>query len=145
MVALMKVVGAKPMTKTQINAYVKSRLAKGVASAGKFIVGRLRFTVGQQAPRRRSRSSESGWVATTPATPLAPLRRVSGDGQKSIFWAKSQTGGLKLGAHKWYMLYWEGHKNRLPKTKWHQWLRPTVDKYLPEMIKIVGKETRASK
>ena len=120
-----KIVGGKVMTKREVLAYVRERLGKGVRSAGKFMVDRLRTVVGVQAPRVRTIAG--GWRATTRATPGAPPRRVSGIGQKSINYRVTEKNVIFSAI--WYMLYWENHG--------HPWMRKTIEKYSKEMMRIM--------
>jgi hypothetical protein len=124
----MKVVGAKVMTPAEIRDYVQRRLNRGIRSAGPFIVERLKAVVGIQAPRKRG--GPNGWIATTRATPGAPPRRVSGLGQKSIYWRRTKKGGIAWGAKKPYMMILE--------RKGHPWLHMTVRKYFAEVLQILG-------
>jgi len=130
----MKIVGAKLLSRSEIQKYVRDRLAKGNRSAGPFAVARLKAVVGLQAPRRRVKGVPCGWVALTRANPGAPPRRVSGCGQASIYWRQLPSGGMAFGAKREYMMILE--------RKGHPWLHKTIRKYIKEILAIAwGKDS----
>ncbi len=121
---LTRIVGAKRMTRQQVQAYVRERVGKGMASAAAFLTGRLRATVGVQAPRVRNTAGK--WRATVRAAAGAPPRRVSGFGQKSVKWRRTPAGVTFTAV--WYLRYWESHG--------HPWLAKTLKRYAPEAKRI---------
>lgn len=125
-----KLVGIRPMTRAQIQAYVRARVSRGIRAAAPFMRDMLKRTVGVQAPRKRSSSAVCGWRAITAATPGAPPRRVSGCGQQSIYYKRTKNG-VSFRARRRYMMILE-HKN-------HPWLQLTINKYKREFFRIAGR------
>jgi hypothetical protein len=129
------VVGAKKLTLAEVKAYVLSHGKMGLPTASAFLVRQLKAVVGIQAPRRRSKSAPSGWVATTRATSGAPPRRVSGQGQASIYWRWVGDRNIAIGAKKNYMMILE-RKN-------HPWLHKTVKENFQYWLRLVyGNKSR---
>ncbi len=119
------------MSRREVQAFVRDRLGMGKATAAAFLTGRLKAAVGVQAPRIKRGGR---WQATTRASAGAPPRRVSGAGQRSIAWKWTPARNMTFFARMWYMMWLEQNG--------HPWLRPTINKYLKDVGRIVGAEMK---
>lgn len=131
-----KIVGIRPMTRAQIRTFVTARIAKGIQSAAPFMRDMLKRTVGVQAPRKRAPKAVCGWLAITAASPGAPPRRVSGCGQRGIYFKKTKNG-VSFRSRRRYMMILE-RKN-------HPWLQKTINQYKREFFRIIGRSVNERK
>ncbi len=118
---------------------------KGAKAATIFLYSRVKETLNVRAPRKLVHGVRGDhYVATTPATPGAPMRRVSGDAQRSLFWngvgpntyvigitAKSPSGFS-------YPKYHELQEEESPGSGQHQSIVPTVKRYQKELANIAS-------
>lgn len=92
------------MTPEQVQREAERLVGRGLYAAGLFYMGRVKELLSVPAPRRlvKSRSGVSYYVATTPATPGAPPRKLSGRlrasgsvRKLSDVWVQCGMGGVK--------------------------------------------------
>jgi hypothetical protein len=75
------------------------------------------------------------YVATVPATPLAPPRKLSGNLRRKITWEVKTIGGEVRGRVGTNVIY--GRKLELDPKNPHQYLAPTLAKNLPQITRIL--------
>jgi len=141
--------------KKKIDDQVARSVGKGLNAGRIFLTSRIKETLSVPAPRIRIQtpSGETYYKATTPATPGAPPRKLSGQLRTSVTSRMLGTFTAVIGANARarptvrrplgfnYPSYHE-----LPglgaRSGEHPFIRPTVLKYLVELTVIVGKELR---
>lgn len=143
----------------KIRKQVERASGKGIEAARIFITARIREALSAAAPRTKvvGPNGVPYWRATSPATPGAPPRVVSGRGRQSL-WSRTvpNQNRIEIGANArsipssgspkgiFYMMYHEskylGKKGGL-----HPWIKPVVQKYRKEIQKILGAEIASLK
>ncbi len=152
----------------RINTQVQRGAAKGIQAAAKFLAARIKEAVSEPAPRKAVRAAPlSGqkkgsilyYRASTPATPGAPPRKLSGRLRTSITSAMltptSATVGTNARAvlsrkypqgfnYPRYLETGQGNKGGAIGAGPHPFIGPTVAKFMPQLRAIAGKALRLS-
>lgn len=134
----------------QIKKEVEGAAGAGLKAAVEFFKARLIETISVSAlPKRaRSKTGEIYYRAGEPATPGAPIRKLSGDTVKKTTSAMvSELEGVIGVASRSpnnfrYPEYWEIVDPGKPGSGKHQFIAPTVAKYSGDMAKIVGENVK---
>jgi hypothetical protein len=135
--------------KQRIWTQIRRGAGKGLDAARPFIVSRIKEAMNVSAPKKRVRLPGGAFYyrATTPAEPLAPIRKVSGDAQRSV-WGEV-VGKLLIirvtARSKDGFPYPKYHEIVNPKNLGsgkHQFIKPTIAKYKTALKIIVGKSLR---
>lgn len=122
---------------------------KGLKAALVFLYARTKEALNVRAPRRLVHGIRGDyWKATTSATPGAPMRKVSGNAQRSLFYNMNSDGqsgviGMTAVSPKGFS-YPKHHEVQdpsspsSPSSGQHPSIVPTATKYQREIAKIVG-------
>jgi hypothetical protein len=131
------------MTPQEIEAEVQRLAGKGLEAAAIYLAGRLKEVLNVPAPRKLvTAGPKSRWVppgtryfvATTPATPGAPPRKLSGAMQQRTTYQKVSDNLFRVGT--WGLPYPATHEYGA-----HPWLMVTVQAELPNLARIIGEAT----
>lgn len=143
----------------KVQAMVQRSIGKGLATATVFIVARTKEALSEPAPRVKVRvagpkSGISHYRAATRATPLAPPRKLSGRLRTGIMGkmltptrAVVGTNVRAMPSRKYpggfsYGKYHEVKQSGMPGSGKHQFIKPTVAKYIREIRAIVGRNIK---
>lgn len=121
-------------TTDQINLEIMRLANRGVGAAAYFFAARLREVLSIPAPRRLVTSARGVryYVATTPATPGAPPRKLSGTLRRSVAVKLDPSGNsARVGTSPFYGLH-------LEKNTSHAYLVPTLKKNIDAIAHIIG-------
>ncbi len=118
---------------------------KGLRSAIMFLYARTKEALNVRAPRRLVHGvSGSHYEATTPATLGAPMRKVSGDAQRLLFYriVDDQTAIIGMTALSprgfSYPKHHEVADPEHPSSGQHPSIVPTAQRHLKDLNKIIG-------
>lgn len=107
-----------------ITARFRAEAKRRLARAASYLAREVKVVLSVPAPRRTSKRTGRPY-ATTPATPGAPPRKLTGKGRADVGWAVFDTGGTGadslwavVGTNNIYMSHWEHHG--------HPWLVRTL-------------------
>lgn len=118
----------------KIAAEVKRRASQGLKAATIFLSARVRELISVPAPRKlmKPKGGVPYYRATTPATPGAPPRKLSGQLRRSIAWEMRQNETIgRVGTN---MVY-----GRALEAQGHRYLTLAVDMYQNEIKTIMGR------
>jgi len=124
----------------KIKEEVKRAKGAGMRKASFFIRARIKEAISVPAPRRRSVNGR--YYATTPATPGAPIRKLSGNARRSVttrYDKRSITVSVNAKSDTGFS-YPRYHEERLagqPDSGQHPFVRPTIEKYEQEILTII--------
>jgi hypothetical protein len=122
------------ITAAEYEAKLRGVLVARLAAAGAMCVTELKHVLSVPAPTRVAKSGRR--YATTPATPGAPPRKVTGIGRAAVTFlidpvALTCRVGLRLNYMK---------KHELSERHPHKWLHPTLARLSPRIAaKLAGK------
>jgi hypothetical protein len=141
--------------KKKIDDQVTRSVGKGLNAGRIFLTSRIKETLSVPAPRIRIQTpaGEVYYKATTPATPGAPPRKLSGRLRTSVTSKMLGTFTAVIGANargRPTAKYPQGFNypayHEVPglgtRSGEHPFIRPTILRYLVELTVIVGKELR---
>lgn len=129
------------MTPQEIEREVLKNLGRGLEAGAIFLKARVKETLSVPAPRKRvlgKRGKNAGvyyYRATTPATPGAPPRKLSGRLRSSITHEMSNDGlTARVGTNVEYAQHLEEGG--------HAYLITTLEANLDNLARIIGQEQR---
>jgi hypothetical protein len=122
------------ITAAEYEAKLRGVLVARLAAAGAMCVTELKHVLSVPAPTRVAKSGRR--YATTPATPGAPPRKVTGIGRAAVtFLIDPAALACRVGLKLHYM-----RKHELDETHPHKWLYPTLARLSPRIAaKLAGK------
>lgn len=132
--------------KQKIRREVKANIGKGINAARFFLVARVKETVSVPAPRRRM--PDGSYRATEPATPGAPVRKLSGRLRMGLSSVLVNENKFAVGSNARspagfrYPAYHEVKTPGKPGSGQHKYIAPTVKKYRNELAKILKKNIK---
>lgn len=133
----------------RISAAVERGAGKGVKAAAAFLTARTKETMSVPAPRRRAadRAGNMRYVATTPATAGAPIRKLSSRARTAQTWMMVTPTKAALGnsarSDKGFN-YPRFHEiDEGGGSGQHQFIKPTFERYKDDVRKIIGGEVKA--
>ena len=118
----------------KIAAEVKRRASQGLKAATIFLSSRVKEILSVPAPRRLVKPKHGApyYRATTPATPGAPPRKLSGQLRRTIAWEMRQNETVgRVGTNTIY--------GRRLEAQGHRYLTLAVDMYQNEIKAIMGR------
>lgn len=123
-------------TGDKLREQIERAAGRGVQAAAIFLVARVKEVLSVPAPRRLARTPRGAYhVATTPATPGAPPRKLSGKLRASINYAMEGPMRARVGTRIKYARPLELRMN-------HQFLRPTAAAFRPALLRIMVPRSR---
>jgi hypothetical protein len=122
------------ITAAEYEAKLRGVLVARLAAAGAMCVTELKHVLSVPAPTRVAKSGRR--YATTPATPGAPPRKVTGIGRAAVtFLIDPAALACRVGLKLHYM-----RKHELSERHPHKWLHPTLARLSPRIAaKLAGK------
>ena len=152
-----KNVRAALLLAARIKAQVDAGASKGLAAAASFLTARVKEAMSVPAPRKRvtDRAGNMRYVATTPATAGAPIRKLSSRARTAQTWKMTTPKTAALGnsargeptrKHPQGFNCPRYHELKLPGmpgSGTHAFIRPTFEKHKDDVKRIIGGEVRA--